>query len=185
MWYAIQTKTGREQELQDLLKKYRDETGYRNCFQLKRETVRRYQGDCIIYTETLFPGYLFVDTDDPLTLYVKLKKTPKFSKLLGREEISGAEDDEEPVFHAISSDEQKFLENLMGDDAEYVVRLSPVEVDEERNITKCGGALAHYKDGIVKKRIRLRYVVIRLTLLGRTREVKLGIRLKGDKTNVK
>ena len=63
MWYAIQTKTGREQELQDLLKKYRDETGYRNCFQLKRETVRRYQGDCIIYTETLFPGYLFVDTD--------------------------------------------------------------------------------------------------------------------------
>ena len=60
------------------------------------------------------------------------------------------------------------------------MRLSPVETDVQGNITACGMPLKKYLDQVVKKRIRLRYVVIRVHLFGRSREILMGIRLKGD-----
>ena len=40
--------------------------------------------------------------------------------------------------------------------------------------------MRHYLGYVVKKRIRLRYVIIRVYLFGREREILLGIRLEGD-----
>ena len=85
--------------------------------------------------------------------------------------------------HPMRKEDQHILEQLLDGDRERIVRLSPVEVDEEdaeKRITGCGGALRHYQKDIVKKRIRLRYVVVRLPFLGGLRDVLLGIRLKGD-----
>ena len=85
--------------------------------------------------------------------------------------------------HPIREEDRMILEQLLDGDQEHIVRLSPVEVDEEdaeKRIIGCGGALRHYQKNIVKKRIRLRYVVVRLPFLGGLRDVLLGIRLKGD-----
>ena len=85
--------------------------------------------------------------------------------------------------HPMRKEDQRILEQLLDGDRERIVRLSPVEVDEEdaeKRIIGCGGALRHYQKDIVKKRIRLRYVVVRLPFLGGLRDVLLGIRLKGD-----
>ena len=87
------------------------------------------------------------------------------------------------AIHPIREADRKILEKLLDGDREHIVRLSPVEVDEEdeeKRIIGCGGALRHYQKDIVKKRIRLRYVVVRLPFLGGLRDVLLGIRLKGD-----
>ena len=358
MWYAIQTMTGREQELIDTVNTRTDHNTYDRCFCVRREAVWRREGRYITHIEQMFPGYVFVETNQPEAFYLQLRKIPKFSRLLGKdiseltgrkglskrrsaekpvvrlgsqtgsmvlravgddayhsypgddacrhdiygtvnvpvavsdltgvlfsadssgdtakrgsgksgsrtarpaerddigEAIAGAADlsentktteteataertvaDEHTghatnysngcaagyptrhvaghstgcaagyevekqaeystghavggesekqagdgiLFHAVSEEEVTFLEQLIGGDPENIVRLSPVELDENSEIVKCGGALRYYKDSIIKKRIRLRYVMVRVPLFGNDRDILLGIRVDKEK----
>ena len=171
MWYAIQTITGEEEKTIDMIRRVTAPEICEDCFLLKREAVWRLQGNCRIHTERLFPGYVFVVTREPEELYRQLKAVPQFTRLLGKEERE---------FYPVSSEEEAFLKNLLQEDGEHTVRLSKVEVDGQGNIVACGEPLKNYLGCVVKKRIRLRYVVIRVWLFGREREILLGIRLEGD-----
>lgn len=171
MWYVVQTTTGSEQELLTAIQRVLERRFYERCFYIKREEVWRRSGKCVIHAESLFPGYVFIQTENPEEIYLQLKKVPQFSKLLGKEEIG---------FHPVQKEEEIFMKRMLNGDREDTVRLSPVKVDEEGNLQSCDGALRYFKEYIVKKRIRLRYVIIRVHLLGRDREVKLGIRLDED-----
>lgn len=273
MWYAIQTMTGREQELIDSIEDRTDHSVYKSCFFVRREAVWRRGGQCITHVETLFPGYVFIDTETPMELYFQLRKVPKFSKLLGKDvglshlavreaeaaeqaggggdgdkvkdrdreenrvggvdvggngsckaeagertrrdagkaKTSGGRDgpagvgadkdrganvdgdishkaanfridgDNEVVFHPVTEEEREFIERLIDGDSERIVRLSPIELDDNSEIIHCGGALRHYKDAVIKKRIRLRYVIVRVPFLGRNRDIRLGIRLEKER----
>ena len=343
VWYAIQTMTGREQELIDIVNTRTDHSTYERCFCVRREAVWRREGRYITHIEAMFPGYVFVETKNPEAFYLQLKKIPKFSRLLGKdtsgltgrkditkrrsaekpvvrlgsqtgglvlravgddayrsypgddacrydiygtvnvpvtisdltgivfpenlsedtakrdsgksgsrtarpaerddigEAIAGAADLSENtktaeteataertvadghtggyatnysngcaagyeaekqaeysaghtagcesekqagdgiLFHAVSEEEVTFLEQLIGGDPENIVRLSPVELDENSEIVKCGGALRYYKDSIIKKRIHLRYVMVRVPLFGNNRDILLGIRVDKEK----
>lgn len=59
MWYVIQTITGKEQELVDLVYKMLPKTVYKECFFLKRQLLKRLGGEWLEVTETLFPAYVF------------------------------------------------------------------------------------------------------------------------------
>ncbi len=172
MWYAIQTITGEEEKTIDMIRQVIDPEVCEDCFLLKREAVWRIQGNCRIHTERLFPGYVFICTGEPEEFYRQLKAVPQFTRLLGKEEGE---------FYPVSSEEEAFLKKLLQGDKEYTVRLSPVKVDEQGNIVACGEPLRDYLGCVVKKRIRLRYVVIRVRLFGREREILLGIRVEGDR----
>ena len=172
MWYAIQTMTGSEEEAIENIRKTVDNRIYKDCFLLKREAIWRIQGTCKIHKERLFPGYVFVDTQHPKELYQQLKQVFSYTKILGK-------DEEE--FYPVSREEENFLRELLNGDTEHTVRLSTVVVDESGNITECGEPLKYYCRFIVKKRIRLRYVVIRIHLFERDREILLGIRLEEDR----
>lgn len=186
MWYAIQTLTGKEQELIDAIGARTDHNTYERCFCVRRESVWRRAGRYIAHIETLFPGYVFAETANPEAFYLQLKKIPQFSRFLGknteesrsrknrkniekdgRSVRDGTETDacgghdfhcgghdfrgygyderreekNEIVFHAVSPEEEEFLKRLIGEDPENIVRLSPVELDENSEIVKCGGAL--------------------------------------------
>lgn len=171
MWYAIQTVTGREEQTLADIWKLVDSEIYEDCFILKREAVWRIKGACRVHTERLFPGYVFVSTGRPKELYQQLKMVFSYTKILGKEEEE---------FYPVSQEEEDFLKDLLNGDKEHTVRLSPVSVDGQGNITSCGAPLKKYLDQVVKKRIRLRYVMIRVRLFGRDRDVLLGIRVDGD-----
>ncbi len=171
MWYAIQTITGNEEEAIESIRRMVDKSVYEECFLLKREAVWRIEGACKVHVERLFPGYVFVSTRNPGELYQQLKRVSSYTKILGKEEEE---------FYPVSMEEEEFLKELLNGDKEYTVRLSPVEVDEEGKIVECGKPLERYLDRVVKKRIRLRYVIIRVHLFGRDREILMGIRLEGD-----
>lgn len=217
MWYAIQTMTGREQELIDTVNARTDHSTYERCFCVRREAVWRRGGNYIPHVEALFPGYIFAETEDPEAFYLQLKKIPGFSRFLGKNVIEkkqitgkrckktenetmerrdGRESacersadgyglkqkrNDEIIFHAITEEEESFLKRLIGGDPENIVRLSPVELDENGEIVKCGGALRYYQNAIIKKRIRLRYVIVRIPFFGRDREILLGIRVEKEK----
>ena len=114
---------------------------------------------------------MFVSTRNPGELYQQLKRVSSYTKILGKEEEE---------FYPVLMEEEEFLKELLNGDKEYTVRLSPVEVDEEGKIVECGKPLEGYLDRVVKKRIRLRYVIIRVHLFGRDREILMGIRLDED-----
>ena len=171
MWYAVQTITGNEEETAEEIRRLVDADVYEDCFLLKREAVWRIRGTCRVHVERLFPGYVFISTQHPKKLYQQLKRVSSYTKILGKEEEE---------FYPVSKEEEEFLKELLNGDEEYTVRLSAVEVNEQGNITACKGPLQKYLNRVVKKRIRLRYVIIRIYLFGRDREILMGLRLKGD-----
>lgn len=176
MWYVIQTMTGKEEELTEVLDKMLPQTICEKSFLIKRETCWRLKGEHKIQKEILFPGYVFVKTQTPETLYYQLKKVPKLSKLLS---------DGEEEFLPVREDEQEFLESLITieqaeEKEEYIVKRSEIETDEEGNIVWAGAPLSQYLGNVVRKRIRKRYVVIEKELFGKKRTVLLSIRLKGE-----
>lgn len=173
MWYAIQTITGSEEDIIESIRRTVDTEVYEDCFLLKREAVWRIQGECRVHVERLFPGYVFVSTQRPREMYQQLKRISSYTKILGKEEEE---------FYPVSVEEEEFLKDLLNGDQEYTVRLSMAAVDKQGNIAACGAPLEKYLDRVIKKRIRLRYVIIRVHLFGRDREILMGLRLEGDQT---
>lgn len=170
MWYVIQTITGGEELLIRLFKEMIPEEYYRECFYIKRESASKEDDGWHIREEVMFPGYFFVDTENPKEIYMSLKQIPKLTKLL-REESE--------TFLAVSEEEQQFLEEIQS--AGHIVRRSLVRLDTDRKIIEADGPVGRYIDSIVRQRVRKRYVLIEKTLLGEKRKILFGIRLEEDK----
>ena len=66
----------------------------------------------------------------------------------------------------------------MGDDPEYIVRRSPVKVDDAGEIITAGGILKEFAGKIVKKRLRKRVVVIEIPFLGEMRRIEVGVKVE-------
>lgn len=169
MWYVIQTQTGEEEKLVELIEKMIPKEQYEECFCMNRECVRKTKEGYEIYLRPLFPSYVFVVTDDPKRMFFELKQVPRLTKLLG---------DEEDTFFTVSKEEELFLKNVQN--KEHVVKRSLVEVDEEGTIVKADGAVGVYLKNIVRQRLRKRYVCVEQEFFGEKRKIYLGIKLKED-----
>lgn len=169
MWYVIQTQTGEEEKLVELIEKMIPKEHYDECFCMNRECVRKTERGYEIFLRPLFPAYVFVATDDPKRLYFELKRVPRLTKLLC---------DQEDMFFSVSKEEEIFLRNVQ--DQEHVVKRSLVEVDDEGTIVKADGAVGVYLQHIVRQRLRKRYVCVEQEFLGEKRKIYLGIKLRED-----
>lgn len=169
MWYVIQTHTGEEEELITMIKRMIPKEYYEECFFIRRERFRKLGGECKIDLYPLFPAYVFVVTEDPERMFLELKRVPKLTKLLS---------DQDASFFYVEKEEEIFLRSMQ--DEEHVVRRSLVEVDSKGQIIRADGPVGMYFDRIVKQRLRKRYVWIEQELLGKKREIYLGIKLKED-----
>ena len=166
MWYVIQTQTGGEEKLVELIEKMIPKEHYDECFCMNRECVRKMEKGYEIFLRPLFPAYIFVVTDHPKRLFLQLKRVPRLTRLLS---------DQEDSFFSVSEEEQIFLEN-----EEHIVQRSLVEVDDEGMIVKAYGPVGRYRNAIVRQRLRKRYVCIEQDFWGKKRKIYLGIRLRED-----
>ena len=116
MWYVIQTKSGDELKLKQLLEATLDHRYYRQCFVPLYEAVRRRQGKCLIKILKLFPGYLFIDTDTPMEVHEALRAIPDFATVLGVRD----DPESEKVFMPITDDDADFLDSIMDDGIMHV-----------------------------------------------------------------
>lgn len=197
MWYVIQTTTGKEQELVDLLHKMLPKTVYNECFFMKRQLLKRLGGEWLEVTETLFPAYVFLDLTKPEEVFYELKRVPEFSKILG---------DNLGDFIPLEEEEKEFLERLCevkNQNAEsrertekinktelsnaakakedaYLVRSTSVYLDQNGAIEHLNGPLEHFKNKIVRLNLRKRYAVIEITMRGEKQTAMLGIKLEKD-----
>ena len=138
------------------------------CIIPLKEREKKFHGSWHLVTERVYPGYLFLKTEDMEQLFFQLKYIPKLTKLLG---------DAELTFDSLTDEEAAFVENLGG--AEHVVQLSPVVVDKDGKVTVLGGELKKYEGRIKKIDLHKRIAVVRTTIGETEKEIYLGIVLEG------
>lgn len=171
MWYVIQTMTGKEEELVRMIKGIVPAELYSDCFVTYYERIWRRQQKNIVHVERLFPGYVFIISDQPEALFYHLKKVPVMSKLLAGESYT---------FLALEKDEAIYMKKLLGRRENNTVRLSYIESDGKGQVSYVSGPLKFYLDKVIRFNFKKRYAIINLELLGRDRSIVLGIILKED-----
>lgn len=169
LWYAVQTYTGREEELVNMIRRMLPEECYGECFVPCFEQLRRWHQQNQVRVLRLFPSYIFLSTDDINVLFQRLKKIPAMSKIVAADEFE---------FTPLYEDEAGFLMGIM--DAERVVRLTYVETDGRGHVSRMTGPLEKCRDHIRKYQFHRRYAMVGLTVAGQEKTARLGIILSGD-----
>ncbi|RKM60406.1 hypothetical protein D6855_06715 [Butyrivibrio sp. CB08] len=167
MWYVVQVKSGQEQEMRALIDKLRDEEAYGECFVPLFEDVKRSGGKCRIGFRKLFPGYVFVECQNPGRLFDTLMGVKDFTKLLGAVEEDGSK-----LFIPIGKEDEEFLGTLFADG---IMHVSYIHMTKNGRIDKIAGPLAHYRNHITKLELRHRMAVVGAEMFGKRRKVKFGL----------
>ncbi len=169
LWYAIQSYTGKEEQLTKMIRRVVPERYYGECFVPYFERLRCWRQQNQVHILRLFPGYLFISTDNIEAVFQCLKRVPAMSKILA----AGAFE-----FTPLYDSEAEFLEGIL--DADHIVRLTYAATDGKGRVTylsgpleKCGGRIHDYK-------FRDRYAQVRLTIAGQEKTVRMGIILNDD-----
>lgn len=169
MWYVLQTMTGKEEELTRMIRKILPFGAYEDCFVAYFERIWRKQQQSIVHVERLFPGYVFIISENPEELFLQLKQVPAMSKMMA---------DGEFTFLALDQEEEAFFQEMLKKD--HIVRLSYVKTNGKGKTLQIIGPLEKYRKQIERFQFKKRYVIIRLKLLGEEKTVALGIFLEED-----
>ena len=176
-WYVIRTVVGKEEQLIDALKHMVGEAAddehscpYKACFSLTYEDVWRYQGRSYIDIMKMFPGYLFLVTEEPGYMHEVIKKIPQYAYLMA--EIS----DEGKTILSLSDKEAAYIFSLIeeNDFGDYCVHRSFV-IRKKNKIVEAYGALGKHINDIVESDYKKRRVIIEKKILGQTRRIKFCI----------
>lgn len=166
MWYVIQTLGGQEEQTAHMIRKRISSFYVEECFVPKRERLKKFQGCWNKVEEVLFPGYVFGITDRPEELYQNLRRIPKLTRILGREE---------EYFLPLNQEEEAMVRKL--GDGEHRTGISRVEVMEGKRIRVVEGPLKDYMGDVVKVNLHKREVAVRVGFMGRTMELFMGIEM--------
>lgn len=162
MWYVIQVMSGAEQRTLELCKALIDNSFFWEIFLPEIEVRKRYCGEWHTERKRMFPGYIFVVTDDIESLFLELIKVPKLTKVLGSERT--------PI--PLSEDEVKLLQHVLNQ--EHVAEMSEGVMVGERLIIQSGPMKG--MEGFVKRIDRhKRMAWLEVELFGRLVEVMLGV----------
>ena len=165
MWYVVQTVGGQEKHVLDLMNKLVDEELIQESFIPQYEVKKRIQGAWKVRTEVLLPGYIFAITDQPGKLREALRSVPKFTRLLGNNDVFTPLDEQEVAFiNAFTEPDHRVVEFSSG-------------VMEGDEIVILNGPLMN-QTGLIKKVDRhKRLAYLEVQILGRTKTVKVGLEI--------
>ena len=165
MWYVVQTIGGQERQVLALMEKLIDPELIQELFIPRYEVKKRIQGTWRLRAEVLLPGYVFVVTDSPGKLKEALREVPKFTRLLGNDDVFTPLDDLEVAFiNAFTKPGNRVVEFSSG-------------VMEGDEIVVLNGPLMH-QTGLIKKIDRhKRLAYLEIEILGRVKTVKVGLEI--------
>ena len=169
MWYVIQVFTGTEEKTAEKCRSVigiqdEKESVLRKCFIPYVIRKRRYCGAWHEEKKILFPGYVFLVSDDPGELFLRLKKVPGLTKLLG----TGDE------IVPLSETEEALLKKLGGED--QIVEGSIGILEQDRIIIMEGPLQG--MEGFIKKIDRhKRAAWLEVELMGRKIETQVGLEI--------
>ena len=163
-WYVIQVQPKSEYRLCTKIKDRISKDLYRDCFVPQAEYLYKKDGVFEKRIRPLFPGYIFVSTDNVRDFYDSLKKIDGFKRIL-----KSGED-----FTPISSEEAGFIAGITDDD--YNISLSAGFIIDSK-ITITSGPLIG-NEGIIKKIDRHKRIgLIELNFMGQPQLVKMPLEI--------
>ena len=121
VWYAVQVATGREETTRDMCRKLIDKELYKDIFIIRFDKAKKYYGEWHKEKKIMFPGYMFIDTDNPNEIYEQLKNVPEFMKILGR---NGND------FIAIESSKEALFKAMVSKNYEIPISIGVIEGDK-------------------------------------------------------
>lgn len=164
MWYVIQVRSGTEREIvkqcQSVISQTVLERSFLPCF----EEMKRYQGAWHKEQKLLFPGYVFLISEDPEQLYRSLKQVIGLTKLLktGDQIIS------------LTEAEIRFLLKFGGKD--QLVKMSTGFVEQDR-VVILEGPLKGMEGYIRKIDRHKREACLKLPMFGRMLDTRVGLEI--------
>lgn len=81
-WYVVQVSTGREKAVVDLMSRRIPKSVLTEAFWPQYQTQEKRDGQWVMRTKALLPGYLIAVTPDVDALGVLVKRAPEFARLL-------------------------------------------------------------------------------------------------------
>ena len=163
-WYVIQVQPKSEYRLCTKIKGRIPKSLYKDCFVPQAEYLYKKDGVFEKLIRPLFPGYIFVSTDNVRDFYDSLKKIDGFKRIL-----KSGED-----FTPISSEEAGFIAGITDDD--YNISLSAGFIIDSK-ITITSGPLIG-NEGIIKKIDRHKRIgLIELNFMGQPQLVKMPLEI--------
>lgn len=168
-WYVLQTTVGEEEKLVEMIHRIVPKHLYEECFVVYHEQLWRRKQKNFVQIKRTFPGYLFITSKEPKALFFCLKNLPAAAKLMT---------DDESFFLSVDPQEAAFLEQIT--DKQHIIRLSYLKTDGNGKILQVSEPLSSCQSQIVRFKFGKRYVLVRIQLLGREKDMTFGIVLNED-----
>lgn len=164
MWYVVQVRTGMEEEIITQCRKVIPSSILERCFLPYYEMKKKYQGEWHKEKKVLFPGYVFMITDDINSLYMELKRVIGLTKLIGTGEEIIPLGQEDICFLMKFGNEEQIVEMSQGLilDGKVVITDGPLKGQE----------------GIIKKIDRhKRKAYLSVPMFGRVLDTQVGLEI--------
>ena len=138
MWCTLHLQDGNEKKTEEFVTNLLPEDICTRCFHITRRRLRKREGQWREESEELLPGYVFIETDHPKTVYRELKKASKYLLFSDERFVS-----------VLTEDDIKFLEQIT--DRAGRIGLSVVRVKktgDKKEIEYLSGPLTKVSDQI-------------------------------------
>lgn len=162
MWYVIQVRTGSEENIRLQCEANIPQDVMERCFIPYYEERRRIRGEWMTLKKILFPGYVFLITEEIDELFYQLKKVIGLTRLLG------AGDEIIPL----TERERDFLLRFGGEN--QIVEMSEGIIEQSR-IRILSGPLMGMEGQIRKIDRHKRKAWLEVEMFGRVQRVEVGL----------
>lgn len=164
MWYVVQVRTGTEESIRIQCEKNLSEEVLERCFIPYYEERKRIRGEWTTQMKILFPGYVFMITEELEKLYDQLRNVIGLTKLIGtgREVV------------ALREDEVGFLKKVGGE--EQIVEMSE-GIIEDAQVKITSGPLVGMEGCIRKIDRHKRKAWLEVEMFGRIQVVQVGLEI--------
>lgn len=166
MWYVVQVQSGNELKTKELCNYLIGDEFLLKCFIPQYEQMKKYTGTWHKKMDVLFPGYMFIQTENINYIFHLLKGVPKLTKILGTDH----------EFVPIDITEKRFLEKFLNEG--NVLEISTgYMVGEQVHIMD--GPMKEFNGKIKKINRHKRIAIIEIEMFGRSMEVSVGLEVVG------
>ena len=162
MWYVIQVYTGKELEIAQQCRDRVADEG-EDVFVPLAERWTKIRGERTLITSRLFPGYVFIETDYPEAVYLRLEETPQNLLFSNQHHVSVLDDTE-----------AAFIEQVT--DQRGTVGISDIRIDKDREIKYLSGPLTRVSSRVKKVNLHKRVAEVGLNVSGKQQTLWLGVR---------
>ena len=168
MWYVMQVRTGTEENIRCQCQRLISSDTLERCFIPYYQQKKRFQGEWHIQERILFPGYVFLITQNLEKLVESLKKVIGMTKLIG----TGDE------IVPLSEAEISLITKLGGksSSSESIVKISQ-GIIEGNQVYILSGPLQGLEGAIRKIDRHKRMAYLFVDMFGRTVDMKVGLEI--------